>query len=794
MAAGSEQELKSVTREGLGLGLPETDPFEDQLSPALADDALTDRPKQGGTPKPLGKTRSFELKSLLPLTALALICGMIVTTLVVQQTRQRAMETELKTQQITVRAADRISNLRETGLVHDSPVPVTAIKAVLNDVAIGSATAVFEVANNREFAIGNSMSDKYSFRPTEHLTGFDMSRAGIAQYAPGVLAKEKAAGKTLMAWRPMDDGRVIVTLTPAKDIYARPGSWPLYGILLLTLPALAWLLSRQKPAAPQAMKRRARREENTDTADNWAFLPAFQTVRLPASLMQILGRGSREVQLPLREATALLHPSEVRRVLAFWTTPDQEETDIHFRLRKEDGSWQDVYCRRDDVTAEHQSGLLLPVSAMAFADPRTEKAEARLRDTVEAIPEAFLLWDRQGRLQAWNKRFCNIFRIAPSRLEKGQSPATVANFALDGANIITAHFAPSLSGDDHALEVAFPGNRFGNIRRVRTSDGGWACLATNITDEKRRAKAQMRKERALEMTVEGLEGSRAELREAVERYEIEKKNAEDANRSKSEFLANMSHELRTPLNAINGFSEVMQSELYGPLGHEKYEEYATDILASGRHLLALIDDILDMSKIEAGQMELDFGTVPLEKTLREGIRLIEGQAKNNGVALTSSIAALPVIWADNRAVKQVLLNLLTNAVKFTPEGGSVVITTQADLNSVTVLIADTGVGIKKDQLPLLGAPFELVENHFAKSRKGSGLGLALSKSLMELQNGILAIASEENKGTVVAMTLPRRLGVTVEMPPLLKGRAQMLTKAPKPASGISLGQELGAAQ
>jgi len=292
---------------------------------------------------------------------------------------------------------------------------------------------------------------------------------------------------------------------------------------------------------------------------------------------------------------------------------------------------------------------------------------------------------------------------------------------------------------------------------------------------KRRARAQMKRERELKTLVGDLEKSRTELSETMRKYEIEKHRAEEASRSKSEFLANMSHELRTPLNAINGFSEILQSELYGPLGDAKYKEYVADILASGRHLLELIDDVLDLSKIEAGKIELAPKRVELEKTLQESVRIIARRAAEGGVRLTSSVGHAPAVWADPRAVKQVTLNLLSNAVKFTPRGGEVTITAEADLDGVTVIVADSGAGIDRAKLMKLGLPFEHSGDYFAKSRQGSGIGLALSKSLMELQGGILAIASTPGRGTVACATFPRRKDAKVRLPQFVRREAHILT-------------------
>jgi two-component system cell cycle sensor histidine kinase PleC len=225
----------------------------------------------------------------------------------------------------------------------------------------------------------------------------------------------------------------------------------------------------------------------------------------------------------------------------------------------------------------------------------------------------------------------------------------------------------------------------------------------------------------------------------------------------------------------------MQSELYGPLGDRKYKEYVDGILASGRHLLDLIDDVLDMSKIEAGRLDLQPRRVDLERSLQECVRLVAKQANDSGVKVTSSIRHAPAIWADARAVKQVIINLLSNAVKFTAAGGEVAVTAEADLDGVTVVVADSGSGIEPSRLRKLGAPFALVEDHFSKRRDGTGLGLALSKSLMELQGGILALASAPGKGTVACATFPRRKDAKVRLPQFMRADAHVLTASPPEA-------------
>ena len=230
-----------------------------------------------------------------------------------------------------------------------------------------------------------------------------------------------------------------------------------------------------------------------------------------------------------------------------------------------------------------------------------------------------------------------------------------------------------------------------------------------------------------------------------------------ANRTKSEFLANMSHELRTPLNAILGFSELMGSGTLGPLGNPKYEEYAKDINDSGRHLLALIDDILDLSKVEAGRLELDEEDIDVARAIRSCMVLVKERARNGGVKLITDIPhGLPALRADQRKLKQILVNLLSNAVKFTPADGEVTLKVWSRPDSGYVFqVIDTGIGIALADIPTALSPFGQIDSQLDRKFEGTGLGLPLTKSLVEVHGGSLDLQSEVGAGTTVTVRFPK---------------------------------------
>jgi len=246
-----------------------------------------------------------------------------------------------------------------------------------------------------------------------------------------------------------------------------------------------------------------------------------------------------------------------------------------------------------------------------------------------------------------------------------------------------------------------------------------------------------------------------ELKQAEEDRNKALVDAEQANQAKSEFLATMSHELRTPLNAILGFSDILTHQYFGPPGAGKYREYAEDIHASGEHLLELVNDLLDISSIEAGKQSILKEMLSTEEIVRECVTIITEKARSNGIELATKVSKnLPPLYADKRAIKQILLNLLSNSVKFTAGGGKIMVSVKASNRETTLEVADTGRGIPAEKLPKLTDPFTRGEQDPHRTIEGWGLGLSIANSLVDLHEGAMDIESKIGKGTTVTVTLP----------------------------------------
>lgn len=484
------------------------------------------------------------------------------------------------------------------------------------------------------------------------------------------------------------------------------------------------------------------------------------------SMYEILGLEPRDSVISFGEASCLIHPNDadLYEIAQKVANGEIKQLDQLFRMRHVDGHYLWMRARAqvvDPTSAQtHLIGIAMDVTEQHRLQQRTVEADQRLFDAIESTSEAFVLWDRNDCLVLWNKHYQEIHGLPANCLAPG-TPREIVEAAATRPVVERRLAVPCSKGLAQTYEVQLGDGRWMQINERQTQDGGQVSVGTDITPLKRNQERLRESEKRLMATIGDLTASQnelerkaAELSELNKDYQVETERAEAANKAKSEFLANMSHELRTPLNAIIGFSEVLQARMFGPLGSDKYSEYADDIHNSGIHLLTVINDILDMAKIEAGQMHIDCQQVDMAPLLDEALRLVAIQAENKGIEVEQTISKQLSLNADRRAMKQILLNLLSNAVKFTEPGGRIMVRARKTSCAVTISIEDTGIGIPKELLSRIGQPFEQVQNQFSKSTGGSGLGLAISRSLAQLHGGAMKVRSKEGVGTIVSIRMP----------------------------------------
>ncbi len=383
-----------------------------------------------------------------------------------------------------------------------------------------------------------------------------------------------------------------------------------------------------------------------------------------------------------------------------------------------------------DVTGEE------PTNDKAEASDRMKGEIEELHSILETATDGVVLLDEDGSIRSLNRSASALFNYDSAEIANKPFVTLFAHESqravLDYLSGLANNGVASVLNDGREVigREASGGflPLFMTIGRLKSTNG-YCAVIRDITQWKR---------------------TEEDLRNA-------KRAAETANAHKTDFLARVSHEIRTPLNAIIGFADMMATERFGPIGHPRYIEYSNDIVRSGRHVLDIVNDLLDISKIEAGQMDVDFKAVALNETIAEAVSLVQPQANNQRVIIRTALSqSVPPVVADLRSIKQILLNILSNAIKFTPSGGQIVVSTAYEANgSVVLRVRDTGIGMTRSELEQAMKPFRQVSASSSRVRgDGTGLGLPLTKAMVDANRANFSITSTPNEGTLVEISFP----------------------------------------
>lgn len=482
------------------------------------------------------------------------------------------------------------------------------------------------------------------------------------------------------------------------------------------------------------------------------------------SMFNMLGYAPSGKVLSIGDLDAILHPSNTDLALKARALRKARKGQLEatIRLLHANGQWRWIHLHAEVVRLPGAK-LRLIGAANDITDRRrferkTTEANRHLRESIEAVSDAFALWDTKGNLVASNDGFNRFNALSRSGDLRGNDGNVLCPFDLE---LCASHLLGQEESEDgqmieKPLICGLPDDRWFQVTVRSTYDGGFAFLGSDITALKEKEQALVDSETRLIGAIGDLSRSRRDMAALAQRFNEEKKRAEAASQAKSEFLANMSHELRTPLNAIIGFSELMRSEILGPLGSQTYSGYANDIHKSGQFLLGVISDVLDMAKLDTDRVTVSPQRENVAVAVNECIRMVQLDADKAGVSITTDLGDNHFAECDPNAIRQVLLNLLNNAVKFTQRGGKVVVRIRCKGDKLFLGVRDTGIGIPKDKLDKVTEPFEQVHSAMTRPREGSGLGLAISRKLVDLHNGALRINSREHVGTLVGVSLPVR--------------------------------------
>jgi two-component system cell cycle sensor histidine kinase PleC len=694
--------------------------------------------------------------------------------------RERALA--MAESEVDLRASLLVFRLNEAEVVTPAGAPAALLRSALDDEAtLRDGEAMLADAEGAVLAseppIGADATLTALLGPSQPLTIL-AEKAGVMRIEAADGADQFATVRSLR--RPLTQ----LAYTMRADRLLAP--WRAAALRSAFLLALAALLLAASFAIPYRQAARAREIESVarrarsrvDSALNrgrcglWDWDLSRGRIQWSHSMYELLGMPASSELLSIGDVQAMAHPDDgdLAAIAQAAIDGEQSAVDHEFRLRNATGDWVWLRARAELVGDDpggrrHLVGVALDVTEQKALAEISATADQRLREAIDAISEAFVLWDSSNRLVLCNSKFQRLYNLPPEAVRPG---APYAELAAKGAPpmirseiALRSNEAPE-HGKPGAYEARLTDGRWLQINERRTKDGGYVSVGTDITALKRHEEQLMDSERRLLASVaelrrsrQALEAQTQQLADLAERYLEQKAQAETANRAKAEFLANMSHELRTPLNAIIGFSEMMGQEAFGSLGSPKYHDYCSHIRDSGRYLLNVISDVLDMSRLEAGKVRLNRSNLSVETAIRNAAHDVAEAVRDKKLTVEIDASPTEIVYADPKAIERVLVTLLRNAVKFTPDGGEICIGAQAFDEQVYIYVEDSGPGIAAADLSRLGRPFEQAEVTMANGMKGSGLGLAIATSLVELHGGSLRINSRPGDGAVVLVALPK---------------------------------------
>jgi PAS domain S-box-containing protein len=583
----------------------------------------------------------------------------------------------------------------------------------------------------------------------------DLARKSIEE---GASARTARPAPTVLADASSDETPSNVVRLPGATIRTRPER--LTGTEEDAFRRIAETLgARKADDAAAAAQRNERASTQAPKPRDIAAAPAAATSEIETKLLDRLPVGLvvfRDHKV-LFANRALLEMTGYPSVVAFSDAGGPEalfpgweggvaESGGLLKARKRDGDTVAVEARLNAVTWDNATALMLSISPRRERDGEDEetlvaelaRAEARseeLAAILDTATDGVIVMDRAGKIGAINRAGEALFGIDAAEYVGRPFTALLAEeshrAALDYLDGLASNGVASVLNDGREVIGRVPRGGliplFMTMGRIGDSEKFCAVLR-DITHWKNVEEALVAARRA----------------------------AESANAQKSDFLAKISHEIRTPLNAIIGFSEVMMEERFGPIGNERYRTYLSDIHVSGQHLMSLINDLLDISKIEAGKLDLAFEAVAVNSVIQECVALMQPQANRERIIIRTSLSAdVPNVVADRRSLRQILLNLLSNAVKFTKAGGQVIVSSALEENGEVVLrIRDTGVGMSEKDIETALKPFRQLATAKNGEQRGTGLGLPLTKALVEANRASFAIDSAVNQGTLVRITFP----------------------------------------
>jgi two-component system, cell cycle sensor histidine kinase PleC len=588
--------------------------------------------------------------------------------------------------------------------------------------------------------------------------------------AASVVAHDLLNGQVLVAYQPIEDE----LLAWRRHAYIIAALLFAFGAVTVAFSAAFYMQRARARETQESATRLFNRFEVALDRGNVGLVDARigeAHVWLSNSMFRLLGLEHGERQVSRTDLEDLVHPDDLSPLTIIeQADPQSGEIDHLFRMRHASRGWLWMHMRAARIAENGRRGRLLgivmDVTAEREAAAESERADLRLRDAIESISEAFVLWDENNQLLLCNSKYRSFHGLTDAQTQRGTRYKALMGHAQEPRLVVEIGQGADEDGRARAYEAQFEDGRWLLISERPTNAGGYVSVGTDITARKVQEDRLIENERQLRITIADLASSREALRkqaqelaELADLYHDQKIEALCAVKMKAEFLANMNHEIRTPLNAILGFAEVIENEVLGPVACEKYRDYATHIRESGVNLLVIIDDILEMANIEAGRVQIERSSNRVGDLLEEAATTVALDAASKNVRLeidplVTDSAGQKCIEIDARATGQALAHLVRNAIRLSPVGGTVTMRARMQGEYINIFISDRGCHLSEADIGTLSKPFGHIDSMLHDGCKGSGLGVAIARELIELQGGSLRIRSTPLIGALTMLHLP----------------------------------------
>ena len=497
----------------------------------------------------------------------------------------------------------------------------------------------------------------------------------------------------------------------------------------------------------------------------WIWNISQGKIFFPQAILNILGLRKQEGYITFTTLIEMMDENGINfyKIANKIIKNEESSIDIEFQLKHANGKFiwfhlKAKLVKNKNSSSKHLVGIITDINDQKNSKDKTLNSNMRIRDAIESIPESFVLWDHNNKLVMCNSKYKQFYCLVSNLVLPGTDRSDVERFSIKP--VINTKISDDDTHENSInYEVKLKDGRWLNISEKKTKDGGSVSIGKDVSNLKKNESRLIKSENDLIDTVHKLESSKRkqehltkQIIELAEKNQDLKERADESNKLKSDFMLNVSHELRTPLNAIIGFAEFMKLNNINSI--DKYKEYASDIYKGGLELKHTIESILEISNLENNEVSIEKSNQKIKPIIDAVLDLFRDDLKNKNITIYNNFNSDADIYCNKVAMKQIVSNIVSNAIKFNKNGGNIKIESEDNQNTLDIIIKDTGNGISQSSINYLYEPFGNINNPITKNKEGIGLGLPITKSLIDIHNGAIDIKSKRGEGTMVTISLP----------------------------------------